>query len=189
MTARTGMANPILKLRNLAQVGTADYQVGTVYYWTDNQLQDVLDDHAVDLWRYPLTSQYTNDGSGTAKYYDYYFPPSDYDEGTAAFIVANSLGSAVTPTTYEYMRGHLSFGTVNQLGTAYYLTARKFDINASAADVWKRKASQVASAYSFSADGQTMNRSDLQKQYLQMAREFEALSEPMTVSVTRGDEP
>lgn len=186
MTARTGMANPILHLREMAQAGTSDYTLGTVNYFTDQHLQDVLDQYRCDLYRVPLEDQSTYDGSGTAKYFDYYFEGGCYEEGTAQFIVATSIGSAVTPTTIEYQQGHMSFGTVNQMGTAYYLTARWFDLNAVAAHVWRQKAASVAMAYDFNADGQSMSRSQLKKHYQEMASLYASQARPMTATMVRG---
>jgi hypothetical protein len=186
MTTRTGMANPIQHLRELTQAGTAEFTLGTVSYWSDQHLQDALDAYRADVYRAKLADQITYDGSGTAKYYDYYFEGGTYEEGTAAFVVADSLGNPVTPTSVEYARGHVSFGTVNQMGTAYFLTGKKFDIYRAAADVWRRKAANVASAYDFNTDGQSMSRSQLQKQYLQMASECDAKSQPTRVTMRRG---
>lgn len=188
MAARAGMANPILKLRNLAQVGTSDYTISGTAYWDDNQLQTVLDEHRIDIFQVAMRAQATQDGSGTVKYFDYFFDSGDWEEGTPTFICATSLGSAVAPTL-NYQSGHASFGTVNQLGTAYYYSGRRFDMFGAAADVWRRKAGNVSAYYTFSADGQTMNRSDLQKNYLEMARYFDSQSAPLTVQVYRGDEP
>ncbi len=187
MTVRAGMANPLLKLRNLCQVGTADYSVGTVSYWTDQQLQDLLDEYRDDLYWLGLDAQRTVGSGGTALTLDYYFPAGDYEEGTAQFKVQNVAGAAIAPDSIEYTRGHLQF-TADQKGSAYYLTARRFDLNAAAARVWKAKAANVAAYYDFSADGQSMSRSQLQKQYLEMARQLGAQARPLTVRLMRSDD-
>lgn len=189
MAVRSGMANPIQRLRGMTNAGIADFTVGAVSWFSDSQLQQILDTHRVDVYREPLTDQVTYDSGGTARYYDYYFAPGEYEEGTAAFIVATARGSALAGTvmSIDYQAGHISFGTVSQGGTAYYLTARRYDINAAAADVWRQKASLVASAYDFEADGQRMNRSQLFKQYTQMAQMFESQAAPMTARMVRSD--
>ena len=184
--ARTGMSNPIIKLRSLTEAGSADYTVNAVTYWTDDQLQTVLDTYRTDVFSETLEPVITYDGSGTANYYDYFCIPGDYEEGTAQFRVTTSLGSAVTPTI-NYQAGHLSFGAVNQAGTAYYLTARRFDISAAAADVWRRKAAHVAEAYDFSADGQSMSRSQMKKHFSEMAQMYSGQAQPSTARLTRDD--
>lgn len=187
--ARTGNANPIQRLRALTQTGLTDFTVGIVSYFSDDHLQQFLDQNRADLFREPLSVVVSYDGSGTARYYDYYFQPGEYEEGTAAFIVATSIGSAIAGSamTIDYQAGHISFGTVNQGGTVYYLTARKYDINAAAAAIWRQKAAYAASGYDFSADGQSMSRSQLFKHYNQMAQMYEAQSAPLTVRMVRSD--
>ena len=188
MSARTGLANPLLKLRALTNAGTADYAVGTIHYWSDDQLQIILDAHRTDVYR-ELTQAQPIPDSGTALYFDYYTQPGDdghaYEEGTA-FKVADSVGGTVSPTI-NYQEGHLSFGTVDQRGTAYFLTARRFDLNAAAADVWRQKMAQVAMAYSFTADGQSLSRNQMIQQCKTMAELYDSLSQPVRVQMVRGD--
>lgn len=183
--ARTGMANPILKLRQLANAGTADYALAGVTFWSDDQLQTILDQHREDIFSQQLESVSTVSG-GTSYSYDYYSTPGDYEEGTPFFQVTDSQGNAVTPVV-NYGIGHMSFGTVSQGGTVYYLTGRSFDINAAAAHVWKSKASHVADAYDFSVDGHSMNRSQLSKQYMEMAKLYSSQAKVQSVQMVRGD--
>lgn len=183
--ARTGMANPILKLRQLAAAGTADYALAGVTFWTDDQLQSILDQHREDIFSQRLEIVPTVTG-GTTHYYDYYCTPGDYEQGTAAFQVTDSLGNAVTPTI-NYEAGHLSFGTTDQGGTVYYLTGRMFDMSAAAAHVWRSKAAHVADAYDFSADGHSMSRSQMQRQYLEMANVYAGQAKITNVQMVRGD--
>lgn len=183
--ARAGMENPILKLRQLTNAGTADYALAGVTFWSDDQLQAVLDQHREDIFSQQLQAVQTVSG-GTPYTYDYYSTPGDYEEGTAAFQVTDSQGNAVAPTV-NYQMGHLSFGTASQGGTAYYLTGRSFDIPAAAAHVWKSKAAHVAEAYDFSVDGHSMSRSQLSKQYMEMAKLYSSQAKVQSVQMVRGD--
>ncbi len=185
--ARSTMANPLLRLREMCAAGSADVTVNGVAYWTDDQLQATLDQHRVDIFSERLEDVATYNGSGTALYYDYYCTPGDYEEGTATFQITNSLGSVVTPDSVNYQIGHISFGTVNQQGTAYYLTGRRFDLNGAAADVWRRKAAQVAMSYSFTADGQTLNRNQMIEHCKAMVDLYASQAEPIRVEMRRGD--
>jgi hypothetical protein len=47
-----------------------------------------------------------------------------------------------------------------------------WDLNAAAAEGWRRKAGKVAGSFSFSTDGQSFNRSDMVKACLDMARTY-----------------
>lgn len=189
MAVRTGMANTITRLRGMTNAGIADFTVGAVSWFSDSQLQQILDTHRVDVYREPLNDIVTYDGSGTAQYLYYSFPPGEYEEGTAAFIVATSQGSALAGSvmTIDYQAGHISFGTVSQGGTVYYLTARRYDINAAAADVWRQKAAAVACGYDFVSDGQSMHRSQMHTQFMQMAALYDAQAEPVRVTMVRSD--
>lgn len=185
--AHSGMANPILKLRELTNVGTADYTLGTVTYWTDDLLQGVLDRYRTDIFSERLEAVSTL-RAGTVYYYDYYATPREYEQGTAQFRVTDAAGNAITPDTINYEAAHVSFGTVNQLGSAYYLTARAYDLNAAAATVWRAKAANVSAYYDFSADGHSMSRSQMVKQFQEMAQLYASQAMPVSVTMRRGDE-
>lgn len=183
--ARSGLANVILKLRQLTNTGTADYSVASTTYWTDDQLQTVLDQYREDILSESLERIPTVSG-GTPFYYDYYCTPREYEQGTAVFQVTDAGGTAKTPTV-NYEMGHLSFGTVDQHGSAYYLTARAYDLNAAAAHVWRSKAAYVAGAYDFTADGHSMSRSQMVKQYKEMAALYASQAKPMSAQLMRSD--
>lgn len=184
--ARTGMTNVIAYLRQLTSVGTSDYSIAGVSFWTDDQLQNLLDRNREDVFSERLEAVPTETG-GTTYYYDYYCTPAIYEEGTAAFQVTNSLGNAQSPDSINYQMGHISFGTVDQGGSAYYLSARRFDINRAAAELFRAKAANVAAYYDFSADGHSMSRSQMVKHFQEMARMYASQAKPLTVQMRRGD--
>ncbi len=172
MTARTGMANLILQLRNMTSSGTADYTVDGVDYWTEDQLEDVLDRHRTNLHRVPLVVQDDNVG-GSVVYHDYFVGHNNLEEessGTAAWQLENSAGSVsgTANWTANYDVGHIRF-TNNQKGTAYYLTARTFDLNKSAVEVWRAKAASVHSYFDYATDGQRLTRSQWFEHCISMA--------------------
>lgn len=186
--ARTGMVNPIKQLRNAAQVAVADVTINGVSYWTDDQLESALDETRRDVFDLPLDSQAKTGTGGTAQYYDYYFPRGTWEEGTATFILQNSAGGTPNPSGYtvNYKAGHVAF-TADQQGTAYYLTARVYDVNAAAAEVWRAKAANVAAYYDFSADGHSMSRSQMKKQFLEMADHYAGQGAVVNVTMYRSD--
>ena len=63
MSARTGMANLIIRLRGMVQSGTADYTVAGSAYWTDDQLQDGLDKYRRDIVNVAICLLYTSDAA------------------------------------------------------------------------------------------------------------------------------
>ncbi len=187
MAVRAGMSNPIARLREMGQASTADFTLSGTAYWTDAQLQDILDSFRQDIFAVALEARSTLDTGGTARYYDYYFEPGVWEEGTATFTVAKSTGGTVIPTTYDYSMGHIGFGTVDQAGTAYYLTARRYDVAAAAADVWGKKAAYVSQKYDMNSDGQSLTRSQLKAQYTEMAETFTQRALPMNAHLLRPD--
>src|SRR5512139_3284799 len=105
------MANIIQRVRNEAQVGTADYTVNATIYWTDNQIQDLLDASRVEIWNEPLVTQYRSSTGGSAVYQDYYSQFGDLEEatsGTACFVMLDATGTLIGTATYtaNYVNGH-----------------------------------------------------------------------------------
>ena len=45
-----------------------------------------------------------------------------------------------------------------------------YDLHAAAADIWQEKSATVAEDYNFTADGSTLSRGDVQKQYMNQSR-------------------
>lgn len=181
MSARTGMANLITELRGMAEAGTADYSLGSVNFWSDDHLQDVLDLHRKDVVFEPLQVIPTHGAGGTVLYQDYRSQFGFYEAttgGTAILYLQDSTGANVGTASYtpDYRRGQFLF-TADTRGTAYYATGRSYDLNAAAADVWRRKASHYSvSAFDFSTDNHSVSRSQVYDHCLEMAKHFEGQS-------------
>jgi hypothetical protein len=58
-----------------------------------------------------------------------------------------------------------------------------YDLHAAAADIWLEKSAAVAEDYNFSADGSTLNRGEVQKQYMAHASRHRAMRKPGTVKL------
>jgi len=192
--ARTTLANMIADLRGLANAGTADYTIAGVTYWTDDQLQQVLDTNRYDVYREELAFVPRYITGGTIQYYDYYSQYDNFestDGGTVAFIVEDSTGTDVGTASYtpDYRTGRIVFAA-NTAGTIYYLTGRAYDLNGAAADVWQRKMIQVAassSGFDWSSDNMSVKRSQQVEQAKMMINYYNGLRWPKTAIITRGD--
>lgn len=190
MAARNGMTAIITRLRNMTQAGTADYTVAGSAYWSDDQLEDVLDRYAT-LYRQIKLQSFVLNENGTAVYYDYAAPSAIYEQATSGaqyWQITDSLGSAVGTANYsvDYNTGNIRFSADTE-GTAYYLTARAYDLNSAAAEIWETKAGQVWDAYDFDADGQQFSRSQMHKHALEQARFFRAQNGATIRRMVRGD--
>ncbi len=141
--ARSGMAALIQELRLNASAFEGDETVNGIQYWTDDQLQAILDQFSADLNNVELI-KFSQQESGITVYKVYYLPPtvSKNLEGAAtvgAFTVVDSLGNTITGYTFDAARRRFDF-TINQGGKTYFLRAREFDMNSATADVWYKKA-------------------------------------------------
>ena len=157
MTARTGMANLIQRVRDLTDAPSA----GTPN-WDDDEAQSILDSNGQIIIDDPLTWRPQAIGGGTVNYFvvnAHYRDLEEAGSGTARWIVRDSLGAEVGTANYtaNYRQGEIRF-TADQGGTAYYLTAYTYDVHAAAADVWLERLANFADWYKFSADNQTFDR-------------------------------
>ena len=181
MTARTGMSNLITELRGLTEAGTADYSITSSTFWSDDQLQDVMDLHRKDL-RFTMLTPYPDHTSGGSLLYYEYHSQYDFFEattgGTAILYLQDSTGATLGTALWgaDYRRGVFTFvNTTN--GTSVYLTGRSYDINAAAADVWRRKAAHYApSSFDFSTDNHSISRAQVYDHALDMVTFFEGIS-------------
>ena len=186
------MANLILRLRAMTQTATGDYLLGSVSYWTDEHLQDVLDQYRTDMERCLLRSEpeYVD---GASVYYDYYTPPGsgNFEElgsGVEAWAVRDGNGALIATADYtiNYLNGHIRFDT-NQAGQARYLRARFFDLNRAAADVWRQKAAHVALRYDIQTDNHRLTRSQMRAACLEMATYYDRQAGPTHGQLVRSD--
>mgnify|MGYP007068867204 CR=1 FL=1 len=72
--------------------------------------------------------------------------------------------------------------------SAYYISGARYELEAAAADIWRRKASHYAQAYNISTDNQRLDRGALIEHALTMAREYENYAPVNNILVRRGDE-
>src|SRR5690606_26605129 len=128
---------------------------------------------------------------GTAVYYDYYAPQGYWEEatgGTAVWQVQDSTGTDPGTANYtvNYESGHIRF-TADTGGASYYLTARRYDVHRAAAEVWRRKAANVANRADWSSDNHSVKASQVRQSYLQMASYYEKQAPARVVRLFRGD--
>lgn len=177
--ARSGMYDLILRVRNLTDTaGTA----GTAI-WTDEEIEDTLDDHKYRVHREELEREKTYLTNTTYEYKIFHSRFRDFEQGTACFQVADSAGSArvlTTDYTADYQRGVVTT-VADQAGTTLYLTGWSYDLNGAAADLWRMRAGKVSSYYSVDMDGHRLSRSDWFKHCSEMAEMYDRRSRPVTV--------
>ena len=174
--ARTGMQTLIDTVRGFANADPDEWEVSTdssiVTYWSDDEIQRVLDRHKVEHIRAPL-EPVTSYSGGSAVVLQYRTEIGNIEGGTL-FSIEDTSGT-VSGYTVDNTRGVVTF-TSDQSGKRYWWNGFAYDLYASAADIWRMKASHVAGLVDFSTDGHSIKRSQQVQQYLNMSQYFQSRS-------------
>jgi len=184
--ARTGMQTLIDTVRGFANAAPDEWEVSTdssiVTYWSDDEIQRVLDRHKQEYIHELMDAQPTYE-SGSSVYKRYLLGVANVESGTAVFKVEDVSGT-VSGYTADYTRGIVTFST-DQSGKSFYWSGFAYDLYAAAADIWRMKASHVAGLVDFSTDGHSVKRSQQAQQYLNMSQYFQSRSASEGVQTSR----
>jgi hypothetical protein len=158
MAARPGLADLILRLRRML----AD--TGSPPVWSDDELQELLDQNRLDFFGEPLTAivRDVSGGSEHTLYQSAYGNLEEFTSGdTSIFRLYDSAGvSPVITTDYtaDFQTGRIVFVT-DQGGLTYYLDGRSYDLYGAAADGWLEfQGTKAATGITkFSEDGQSFD--------------------------------
>jgi len=191
MAARTGMGSLIVDLRGMTNAGTADYTVGGVTYWTDDQLQQILDSRRLDIYAEPLRSVFVLADGGSALYFDYFFDGKHTERaesGTVAWELETTAGSIIGTALYtvEHEARKIRFAA-DQKGTAYQLNYRNYNIYAAASMVLRQKAGQSASRFDVKIDNHSLKLGQLMRNYLVMASAWDIVNGSTSYERVRTD--
>lgn len=180
------MVDMIARLRGFTNAGTADYTVNSIAYWSDDQLQTVLDAHRVDFYAHEL-EQITATEGGAIVWKTYRAPYRNLEGGTVNFLLVDFQGTPAGTADYtaDYPTGTITF-SANQAGKSWYLTGRAYDIYATAADIWRSKAAHASAEFDFSTDNHSIKGSQLSIQCLKMADYYERQSMMSSLLVNGG---
>ena len=191
---RSTMYDLIQRVRTLTATNVGDYTVGNQSYWTDAQIEAVLDQNRLDFSDDLMTPLREINSGGTVVYYTHQAHYTDLETtsgGTAIMYVRDSTGARAGTANYsvDYRAGRVTF-TATTGGTAYYMTGRSYDVYAAAADIWTLKAAHVAERFDFTADGASFKVSQLVAQYERQAASMRAKSRTggmVTTTMVRDD--
>jgi hypothetical protein len=166
-------------LRGMTEAGTADWTLGTISFFDDTQLDIILDRYRSDFTHEQMTPRPIVGVGGTSLWFEYEANRTNLEQtdgGTAIFYVQDGTGATVGTADYttDYLRGVIEFA-VDRGGSVYYWNGRSYDLNAAAADIWRKKASHYAKSFSFSTDNHRVERSQLYKQASEMAEMYEGM--------------
>lgn len=191
VTVRAGMTDLIGQIRAFCNLGTNDYTLGTATYWSDEHIQTALDRYRLAVVEEELSEISNTIASGSVEYKEFHSRYGNYEQttgGSSIFTIEDSTGTIIGTSNYvvDYANGIITF-TENQSGSARFLTGRSYDIYGAAADIWKTKAGAYAGAVDFKTDNMSVNRSQMFKQAMSAAREYEAMAKPRVMNLIRDD--
>lgn len=188
--ARTGMATLITELRRRTLAGTADSTINGTVYWSDNQLQDVLDRYRCTNRDTELSAIPQRSGAGFV-YLEYPIPPQyqwiEQSATDSGWQLRDSAGGTSLSYTVNYSARMVTFNA-DTANTDYYLDCRTYDLNMAAADVWESKASFIHENVNWSSDNHRIEASKEYENCLQQAKYWRAKGGMQVAKMWRSDE-
>lgn len=186
----------IAGVRRLTGAGTAEYTVGTVSYFGDDQIEEVLDSRRVRMARSPINFEYElSDGGGTVIYKNAEVGIGwleDTASGTAGFIMTDCYGSILAGSLYVLSPedGHITFVT-DQAGSDRYVTGWIHNPYKAAVDILTSWIVEFSKQVDWASDNMRVNRSQKAKALtgqLTMLKEMANMAPKLyTVNVWRSD--
>lgn len=192
MMARTGMATNISAMRRFTNAGTADATVNGVAYWTDDQLQEILDRYRQDFYHVPMlpVPEMTTDGS--TQWTTYRLPDQakyieEYDsESIFRVYKADGTNAGTADYTVNYERRVIEFDA-DQQNVTWYVDFSAFNVNRAAAEVWESKAAFVVDNVDWSSDNHRISASQEYEHCMKQAARFKAMAGTNVSKMTRSD--
>ncbi len=154
---------------------------GVSQVFTDQDVQDVLDESRQDVYSMQLTGKPTWSATGFV-YLDYLTELGGWEDG---MVLKQFFTIVVTPSVIEPIAGHFQFAA-NTLPPVF-LTGKLYDVYRAAADLLERLAAKWMLSYSFSSDGQSFQRGQAT---LHLEKRIQALRRRQragTISLVRTD--
>ena len=140
MPLRSSMAALVGRLRQMTFAATDD-EFGGETFWSDEQLQEVLDRAGRTFVRGAKLTARSYKLAGETQYNEQFFsvkPQSAVIEENA--VVRDSDGNEIEDVTIDYGLKVVIFGTNPSSSSQYYIDLYLYDLNAAAAEVWETKA-------------------------------------------------
>lgn len=152
--ARITMTQLIRRIRELTSVSAEEYSIGDVVYWSDDQLQMLLDEHRMDVFGEYLTPQGQRQ-SGAIIYRAYRSTSANWEAsqgGTARAVVRDNNGDIVSGSLYSFdsAAGLITF-TLDQAAATRTLEGQVYDLYGAAADLCTRWAAYLTRQFDFKA--------------------------------------
>lgn len=200
MAVRSSMAALITETRLLINDPNPNPGV-SVTIFSDQQIQDHLDDPLTSRFdiRYeqlaygPTLVNLSGQQSGSAVYIwaDYY---SSYSWWETDVVIQDGHYIVLSPVASDYITGHWQFeltpfvnGTAPGQQPPLFITGKAYDLNGAAKTLWLLRAALLATAYDFTADGQTFHRSQQMAMCMKMADYYGCRTHARSITLQRDD--
>ena len=141
----------------------------TTSVFTDQEIQDALDHHRVDVLQKRLTPRPTITSTGL-DYKDYQARWGFWEDDV---VIVDSSWATVTASASDELTGHWTF-TASTL-PPLYITGKTFDLYGAAVEVleaWEALTRAAGEIVSFSEDGQSFTRSQKATGIATLAQEY-----------------
>lgn len=172
------------QLRAMCNCGLSDYTIAGVPFWSDAQLQTILDKHRTEIYQRELSAVDELLG-GVYNHIHYSLGDTFVESATFALYDSNYI-AVTTGFTVDYALGLVTF-TASTNGLPYFATFRSYDINRAASEVWRMKAGHFAQKVNMKAGNQSINLSDQMAQANQMAAYYAQQAGVRSISFERDD--
>lgn len=179
--ARSSMAALISRVRLLINDVIPAGNPGNGQIFTDDQIQDVLDEGRVDVVNKELIAKPTFSGA-TIQYLNYYSELGGWEDD---YVLKQYLTVLEIPSSVEPIAGHFTFSA--NVFPPVYVTGKIFDVYRSAADLLERQAAQWALAYNVTMDGQSLQRGNATVALQNLAKTYRMKQRAKMGDVKRGD--
>lgn len=173
---RSSMAALIARVRILIN------DVASPQIFTDDQIQDVLDEGREDVVNRALQPKPTFSGS-TIQYLNYYHPYGGFESD---YILKQYMTITVTPSSVEEIAGHFTFAS-STLPPVYVATGKIHDVYRAAADLMERRAAKVVLEYDVVVGGQTFRRSQALDMLEKRIKTLRMKQRPRSIGTVRTD--
>ena len=188
MTVRASMAALITQVRLLVN------DSGTPLF-SDQQVQDSLDHHRVDINYLELATKQTIQQGGQVAWLDYYALSGSMkvtDWETDAVLQGYPAFTILTAATNDYLTGHWTFDTsINSYGQRppVYIIGKTYDRFGAAVELLEDWAAQVLLKFDFATDRQSFKVSQQAVALQTLADRYKRKMRATTLQMYRGDTP
>jgi hypothetical protein len=158
---------------------------GASQQFSDQDVQDVLDEGRIDMFNFALTPQWTFSVAGVALGVFDYFTPAQWGNWEDGQVLKQYLTTVVTPATSENIVGHWTF--TNSTLPPVMLTGKTYDLYRAAADLLERLAARWVLRYSMNVNGQSLQRGNVNVDLQKLAMTYRLKQRAGLTEMTRSD--